>query len=153
MTSICQPRRLRRAFSAAVLSCGLLIGLGGIAGCMQHAATADQSAPSGDQMVALRESISKNNPGSMVGQVVLTLPTDTGSLAAVKDIPIAQVKIGDVVTFTDAQGTPVGNGTIIRIEDDLLNVRFTAVGTRGVMKGDAAIVLKDVPTTQSTKTE
>ena len=92
-----------------------------------------------DQFSALRDSILKNRPASLVGQVVITY----GNLAAVKDIPLSEIKTGQTISFTDFNGAPVGNGTVLRSEDNLLTVRFESTGPRGVQKGDAAIAFRD----------
>ena len=136
MMSICQPAPLRLTMTLLAICCGLLIG---IPACAPKNPPVDAQMTPADQVAALRESIQKSKPGSLVGQVLTTYE----QYAAVTDIPTKEVAIGQTISFLDAKGDPINNGTIARIIDDTLHVKFDTNGKRPVQKGDIAVLLKD----------
>ena len=130
----------RRCLTGMLLSCGALLGLAGVTGCAPKAVVpAEPQMTAPDKIISMRESMQKSKPGSLVGQVVATFEL----YAAVTEIPVKEVKIGETITFVDADGNPVNNGSIARIVDDTLHVKFDPTGKRPVQKGDLAIWLKE----------
>ncbi len=141
MMTICLSASFRRHFTTSILSCGLLLSLAHIAGCAPKVVPVIVEPPIAgpDKVTELRESIQKSKPGSRVGQVVATFEL----YAAVSEIPVKDVKIGDTLTFLDATGNPINNGTIARIVEETLHVKFDPTGKRPVQKGDIAVWLKE----------
>ena len=94
-----------------------------------------------DKIAAIRESIQKGQPGSLVGQVIET-STVYGPYAAVADLPVQDVKVGQVITFVDGDGNPINNGVVMAVVGDMLHVKYDPAGKRPVQKGDLAVWLK-----------
>jgi hypothetical protein len=138
MTSIFLSAPLRRVVSGMILSCGLLLGLGNLTGCATKTPSEPQAVPP-EKIATLRESIQKNKPGSLVGPVIATYQL----YAAVGDIPVKEVKLGQTITFVDPDGNPINNGTVANILEDTIHVKFDATGKRPVQRGDLAVILKD----------
>jgi hypothetical protein len=137
MTSIGQFNPLRYVGTTIL---ALVCGLATLGGCATKPAepTQPKIAPA-ERVAAMRESVEKSKPGSQVGQVLITFE----QYAAVTDINVADVKLGQVVTFVDIDGNPVNAGTVARIVDSNLHVKFDPNGKRPVQKGDLAVILKD----------
>ena len=138
MTSIFVSAPLRRLLSGMLVSCGLVLGLGNLTGCASKTPSEPQAAPP-EKIATLRESIQKNKPGSLVGPVIATYQL----YAAVADIPVKEVKLGQTITFVDPDGNPINNGTVASILDDTIHVKFDPTGKRPVQRGDLAVILKD----------
>ena len=138
MTSIRLPAPARRSFCGTILSCSLMLAAFAT-GCATKTAPAEPQLAAPDKVAAFRESIQKSQPGSLVGPVIATYQ----QYAAVADIPVKDVKIGQTITFVDPEGHPVNNGSVARIVDDTLHVKFDPAGKRPVQRGDLAVVLKD----------
>jgi hypothetical protein len=138
MTSIFLSAPLRRVARGMIFSCGLLLGLGNLTGCASKTPSEPPGAPP-EKIATLRESIQKNKPGSLVGPVIATYQL----YAAVADIPVKEVKLGQTITFVDPDGNPVNNGTVASILEDTIHVKFDATGKRPVQRGDLAVILKD----------
>jgi hypothetical protein len=136
MTSSIRPTPLRRAIV-------LLLGLGVFAGCQNQPKQTDQppAVASADKYAALRESIPAAQPGALVGRVLET-STAYGPYAAVADIPVQNVKVGDTITFLDADASPINAGEVRAIVGDQLHVKYDPAGKRAVQKGDIAVWLK-----------
>ena len=150
MTSIRMSAPRRRMFSGIILSCGLIWGLAGVTGCAgsgdKNKSSSGYSMPSDDQVASLRDAMQRANPGSMVGSVIATL--DDARLAAVVGIPVKEIKLGQVISFADVNGSPVNVGTVVGISidpttEDSINVKFDATGKRPVHRGDLAVWLKE----------
>ena len=94
-----------------------------------------------DKVASLRESITKAKPGSMVGEVIAVLSDKP--YAAVTDITGPDVKLGQPISFVDANGTPTNNGTIVAIVGDTLHVKFDPSAKHTVQVGDIAVWLKE----------
>ena len=92
-----------------------------------------------EKLTDVREFFNKARAGTLVGQVIVTV----NNLAAVLEIPVKEVRIGQTVTFVDGDKNVVNNGTIVAIVDDSLHVKFDATGKRPVQKGDYVVILKD----------
>jgi hypothetical protein len=137
MTSIGLFTPLR---SAGTMMLALVCGLATLGGCATKPADSTQPkiAPA-ERIAAMRESVEKTKPGSQVGQVLITFE----QYAAVTDINVAEVKLGQIVTFVDMDGNPVNAGVVARIVDSNLHVKFDPSGKRPVQKGDLAVILKD----------
>ena len=139
MTSIRLSAPSGRLLSGMILSFSLIFcSIGGF-GCATQKPPVEPQMASPDKVATVRESIQKSKPGSLVGQVIATFQ----QYAAVADIPVKDVKLGQTIAFIDADGNPVNNGTVARIVDDTLHVKFDATGKRPVQRGDLAVVLKD----------
>jgi len=140
MMPICLSAPFRRHFAGMILSCIMLLGLVHGTGCAPKPLPPVEPQMAGPEKVAVvRESILKSKPGSLIGQVVATFEL----YAAVTEIPVKEIKLGDTITFVDTDGNPVNNGTIARIVDDTLHVKFDPTGKRPVQKGDLAVWLKE----------
>ena len=140
MTSICLSAPSRRLLSCVILSCGLALCAIGASGCAApKPAPVEPQMAAPDKVTLIRESIQKTKPGSMVGQVIATFQL----YAAVADIPVKDVKLGQTINFVDTDGNPVNVGTVARIVDDTLHVKFDPTGKRAVQRGDLAVLLKD----------
>ena len=138
MTSIRLSAALRCILSGMILSCGALF-IGGVVGCQSQPKTVDPQVAAPEKVASVRETIQKNQPGSLVGQVIETYQ----QYAAVGDIAVQDVKVGQTITFLDADGNPINNGSIKVIVGDTLHVKFDATGKRPVQKGDLALWLKE----------
>jgi hypothetical protein len=116
-----------------------------LCGCQSHPKEPPPEPPppvaTADKIAAIRESIQKGQPGSLVGQVI-AVSTVYGPYAAVADLPVQDVKVGQVVTFLDADGNPINNGTVMAIVGDTLHVKYDPAGKRPVQAGDLAVWLK-----------
>jgi hypothetical protein len=140
-SSSIRPTPLRRAILIVVVV--PLLGLGVFAGCQSQPKPVEQppAVASADKYSALRQSIQAAQPGSLVGRV-LTTSTTYGPYAAVEDIAVQNVKVGDTITFLDADAKPVNAGEVRAIVGDQLHVRYDPAGKRAVQTGDIAVWFK-----------
>jgi hypothetical protein len=108
----------------------------GLIGCQQTKKPEEPAATA-----SLKESIQQADPGSMVGEVIYTLADRP--YTAVNDVDIAKVKVGQTVSFIDASGKPINNGSVVAIVGDDAHVRFDPMGKRRPQKGDLAVWLTE----------
>lgn len=141
MMSIRLSAPFRRHFAGLILTCGMLLGLAHGTGCATKPLPPVEPPIVGpEKIAAVRESILKSKPGSLIGQVIETFEL----YAAVTEIPVKAIKLGDTLTFIDPDGNPVNNGTIaVIVDDNTLHVKFDPTGKRPVQKGDLAVWLKE----------
>jgi len=80
-------------------------------------------------------------PGTLVGDVIYTLSDHP--YTAVGGVDMKDVQVGQIVSFVDADGKPINNGTVVAIVGDNAHVRFDTAGKRPPQKGDLAVWLKE----------
>src|SRR5690349_23148128 len=101
MTSIGSGSSPARWLFGGVVPLFLLAGmLCGSGGCQSQQQKEPEAAPvtaTPDKIAAIRASIEKAQPGSLVGRVINTL--GDRPYAAVADIPVQDVAIGETITF------------------------------------------------------
>jgi hypothetical protein len=137
LTFLTSPRR-SRAVGCLVVLCTVA----GMIGCQTSAKSkAQQSTAAVVQAEALKASLEKASPGTLVGDVLYTLPDRP--YTAVGDVDMKGVQVGQIVSFVDADGKPVNNGTVVAIVGDNAHVRFDTAGKRPPRKGDLAVWLKE----------
>jgi hypothetical protein len=78
------------------------------------------------QFPAIRDSYTKANTNARVGLVTAVLPDQR--LAAVSNVPLNDFKVGDVITFVDANGKILDNGMVKAIGKNSLHVLYDAPG-------------------------
>ena len=126
-----------------ILSLAMLTGTTLMCGCAKtppaETGPTEPVMATPEKLSDVRDFFNKARAGTLVGQVVVT----NNNLAAVLEIPVKEVKIGQTVTFVDADKNVVNNGTVVAIVDDSLHVRFDATGKRPVQKGDYAVIVKE----------
>jgi hypothetical protein len=98
--------------------------------------------PSPDRAAAIRASIEQAQPGSLVGRVIKTL--DERPYAAVAEIPVQDVAVGETITFVDGNANPITSGTVIDKSPEALFVNYQP-GKRRVEQGDLAVWFRSGP--------
>lgn len=112
-----------------------------VVGCQKKAEqTAVPATP--DALEMIRQQIKATNPNAFVGQVVATLPD--GKFAAVGDVPVAEFREGEVISFIDVSKRPLAHGVVRAIGPDTLHVEIEQVepGGRAPQVGDIAYRFK-----------
>jgi hypothetical protein len=100
-----------------------------------------------DQITNATIDILKFDPNAKIGHVAGVRPSD--SMASVVGIPLADVKLGDTIVFTDARQAPIANGTVRYLfkPDQEITVETLVVEyeptVRAPSRGDLAVLLKD----------
>ena len=107
--------------------------------------------PTADQAMTTQQQLMAIDPHAKVGQVE---DVATGShMAVVTGIPIADVKVGDIVSFTGPDRRPFANGTVTQLADPdrthpvagnqfpIVKYDANASGGRDPVKGDLAIIV------------
>jgi hypothetical protein len=84
----------------------------------------------------MRETFKKTAPNVRVGVVSAVL--NDQPLAMVAEFPTDKLRVGDIITFVDANEEAVAHGYVIEILDKKIAVRFDPV-SRAPVVGDAAV--------------
>jgi hypothetical protein len=125
------------------LSCGLLIVAVMLVGCKSQAPAPTQPPPpppvTQQQFSQIRDSYQAANPNARVGLVTSVLPS--ANLAAVGDVPVADFKAGDFITFEDSQLNILTSGVVESTDGNVLTVKYDNpdAGGRIPAVGDLAI--------------
>lgn len=100
-----------------------------------------QPTPSTEWIAIYRQNIQATHPGSLVGVVNAVLPEN--HFASVGEIPVEQVKPGDLLTIVDGGGNPVVVGQVVKAVDGNVHLRYEEPqpGRRSPREGDAAVKL------------
>jgi len=124
---------------------GTAIGLilaGLVAGCTttpkeQPIVTADSGT-----LARVRNDLQRMDPTALVGQVDEVQPDK--NTASIGNIPTADIKEGDIVTFLDGNQKALTTGKVIRVLPESLHVRYEAPLTNGrpPVVGDLAVRFK-----------
>jgi len=142
------PKRAVEWSRSPVLAAALSLGavLCGMSGCQPAPPppppATEPAMPSPDKIAELRQSYQQQAPGTLVGEVVGVLTSDR--LAAVGDVPAQEFKEGDYVTFVDMSRKVINRGRVVRVVNDLVDVKYEPGGVRPPRDGDLAIKLKSV---------
>jgi hypothetical protein len=101
-------------------------------GCTKH------KPASPEQVQQIRETYQSVDPHAKVGTIIAVLPEK--GLAAVGDIPLDQVAIGDTLVILDSKQKIIGAGHVIEKTSDALQISYdvTAQG-RKPRVGDLAV--------------
>lgn len=121
-----------------VSACLFAIAL--ITGCTRTNQDSTSVTPAtADRVMKVRESLQAQRPGTMVGPVVAVL-TDA-PYAAAGDLPTDQFKAGDVVSFVNGSGDPIGaTGRVSSTTPTQVNVRYdVSAGGRAPVVGDLLV--------------
>ena len=125
--------RMRCTIIAALLAVFL-----GLSGCQS---VPEPIAPpvTAWQLAQLRESYRKTDPEARVGRVTEVLTS--ANLAAVRDVPVGDFTLGDVITFMDSNGKVLVLGTVEVINANSLTVKYEKPdpASRAPMAGDVAV--------------
>jgi hypothetical protein len=123
---------MRCTIIAALL--GVFLGLSGCRSAPEPIASPVTPA----QLAHLRE-LYKTDPEARVGRVSAVRPSD--NLAAVRDVPVKDFTLGDIITFMDSNGKVLVLGTVETINADSLTVRYEMPGpqSRAPAPGDVAV--------------
>jgi hypothetical protein len=123
---------------------GVVVLAGVLGGCASHQPPTSPPAavqPVGTplSLAAARDQLTRANPNAEVGSVVAVLPES--NLAAVGDMPVTDFRVGDAVTFLDGNLNSLTLGTVVRIQNGNLHVRYDAppAGHRLPEVGDIAV--------------
>ena len=115
-----------------------------IAGCTSTKApeTPNQPVANTEWIAQYRISIENSAPGSIVGVVNAVLPDVR--LASVGDVPAGQFQENQTVTFIDGAGNPLGIGSVVRLVDGNVHVKYEIPqpGRRAPEVGDVVVWLK-----------
>lgn len=138
----------QRSISRAMIRMGQLIGLLASLtlappGCASKTGGASEDpAPDATRVAQIRQDIRATDPGAVVG--VVTHVLSSRNYAAVGDMPLADLRVGQPMTFIDSNRRIVTHGIIRRITSTEAHVEFErAVGTaRTVRVGDLAVRFK-----------
>lgn len=71
---------------------------------------------------AVRDRVQRVSPDVLVGQVVAVEPS--ARLVAVAEMPVEQLRAGDVITFTNARQEPICSGTVTRVGGNRVFVEY-----------------------------
>jgi hypothetical protein len=122
---------------------GVVMVAGVVAGCAHKqppvpAPPASQPVPT-YTLDSARDQLKRANPNTEVGSVVAVL--SEANLAAVADVPTANFRVGDPITFLDDMLGDLTLGTVVAIENGRLHVRYDAppAGRRAPEVGDFAV--------------
>lgn len=101
-------------------------------GCTKH------EPPTTERVQEIREVYQTVDPKAKVGTIIAVLPEK--GLAAVGNVPLDQVAVGDVMVILDAQQKIIGSGHVVAKTDDAAQISYdvTAQG-RQVRVGDMAV--------------
>jgi hypothetical protein len=128
------------AMAASLMVAGLL------AGCAATPAPQPPPAPvvepvSSDDFPQIKSSYEQANPNAIVGRVTAVKPD--ASLAAVGDIAVDRLSVGEPITFLDAHGDTLAIGSVHLIAADQVVVKYDPpTGSRGPEIGDLAVRVK-----------
>lgn len=116
----------------ALLAAALLVG------CQTTTSTdgVDQSAISLDNVARIRAMYQEINPDTRVGYIDADLPGE--QLVSVADIPVEDFRVGDAITFIDAQQQVIATGRVANIVGERVHAKYT-VGERAPGVGDLAV--------------
>ena len=126
---------IRTAGAAAVLAAGLLLQKG----CQtrRQPATREPAQPSLSASQRLREELLRADPNARVGIVSSAL--HDAQLVAVRDVPVEGFAEGDTIAFLDGNGRPLTQGTVERVMNGAVHVRYATGGARAPNVGDLAV--------------
>jgi hypothetical protein len=128
---------------------GLIVMCGCLAGCANKppAANPTTTEPVGtaETLEQARTRFKAANPGAEIGAVIAVLPEH--NLAAVGDIPAANFKVGDPVTFLDNNLDDLTIGSVVAIVNNNLQVQYETptAGHRAPEVGDLAVRIVSAP--------
>ena len=129
---------LQRGWIGVVVAAGLLTG------CAPKkpptTSPADDPAHAGvHARFGPADQLKRANPNTEVGSVVAVVPE--ANLAAVSDVPTANFRIGDPITFLDENLGDLTLGTVVAVVNGRLLVRYDAppAGHRVPQVGDFAV--------------
>ncbi len=118
----------------------LLVALLAVAGCKNQPKPADTNTTLNvvdtNRVAEVRGLYQQVNPNTRVGYVNAILADD--ELASVVDVPVADFKTGDAVTFVDINQSPIANGRVVNVLPDAIHVHYIAV-ERAPKIGDIAV--------------
>lgn len=118
----------------------LLVALLAVAGCKNQPKPADTNTTLNvvdtNRVAEVRGLYQQVNPNTRVGYVNAILADD--ELASVVDVPVADFKTGDAVTFVDINQSPIANGRVVNVLPDAVHVHYIAV-ERSPEIGDLAV--------------
>lgn len=128
---------------------GLIVMSGWIAGCAHKAPVpgpvATEPVGTAQTLEEARARFKAANPGAEIGAVIAVLPEH--NLAAIGDIPAANFKVGDPVTFLDNNLNDLTIGSVVAIVNNNLQVQYEApaAGHRAPEVGDLAVRIVSAP--------
>jgi hypothetical protein len=94
-----------------------------------------------DDFPRIKASYEQANPNALVGRVTAVKPD--ASLAAVGDIAVDRLSVGEPISFIDAQGNTLAIGSVQVISGSQVAVKYDSpVGSRGPEVGDLAVRVK-----------
>jgi pyruvate dehydrogenase E2 component (dihydrolipoamide acetyltransferase) len=144
---------LQRGWIGVVIAAGLVTGCAPKKPPTTSPSPMTQPTPS-FTLDSARDQLKRANPNTEVGSVVAVLPE--ANLAAVGDVPTANFRIGDPITFLDDTLGDLTLGSVVAIENGRLHVRYDAppAGHRAPQIGDFAVHIFNAATAapQSTAT-
>ncbi len=118
----------------------LLMILAVAAGCQNQPKPAEQESmtPAVDtaRVAEVRQMYQQVNANTRVGYINAVLADD--QLVSVVDVPTADFKIGDTVTFVDVDQNPIASGRVVNVLPDAVHVRYAAT-ERAPRVGDLAV--------------
>ena len=118
----------------ALLAAALLVG------CQTTTSTDDngveQSAISLENVARIRAMYQEINPDTRVGYIDADLPGE--QLVSIADVPVEDFRVGDAITFINAQQEVIATGRVANIVGDRVHAKYT-VGERAPGLGDLAV--------------
>lgn len=119
----------------ATLAVAFLL-VGGCQNQKKQTEAAPTPAEESARVAQVRKIYQEVNQDIRVGYVNAILAED--QLVSVVDIPVADFKAGDTITFIDADQNPIANGRVVSVLEDAVHVHYTAT-VRPPTTGDIAI--------------
>jgi hypothetical protein len=112
-----------------------------LSGCRHDSPPASTPQAAGEARIEqIRRTLTEQDPGVVVGQVIETLPE--ARLVAVGPVPVDQFRKGDIITFIDQDINVIGTGKVYRIISDQVHVRVdeALAGQRAPHVGDLGVL-------------
>ena len=121
--------------AGALLAAGLLL----LPGCAKRGNDAPRARQPSSIAEAqrMRETLVRTDPTARVGIVAAALPDER--LVAVTDVQADAFQKGDSVQFIDARGQVVGEGSVERVVNNVVHIRYAAGGGRAPTVADLAV--------------
>ena len=121
--------------AGALLAAGLLL----LPGCAKRGNDAPRAQQPSSIVEAqrMRETLVRTDPTARVGIVAAALPDER--LVAVTDVAADAFQQGDSVQFIDARGQVVGEGSVERVLNNVVHIRYAQGGGRAPTVADLAV--------------
>lgn len=120
-----------------ILVIAMVMTWGAVTGC-QSGVSQDRVMEGADAQ-SVRSALLKVEPRALVGVVSEVLPDER--FAAVRDIPVEEIGVGQIVSFIDLNQSLLTHGQVVRVVNGSLHVMYDppSAGGRAPRAGDLAV--------------